>query len=304
MGVRPDVVVRPTSEFGAAEVLGVTTADFGDAGLAEELRATLWDHGVMVIRLAGELTDDEARALASMIGPIKDPVGLTADGTELRYAEDRQIMDSGFVLTEELREQLGDLSFGGDDLRPGLFEGFHTDDTFAERPAAASVLHARELPSGPGGATRFIDMRAALAALDPDTRARVAGRRAVYAYDNGGAFPPRPASTGPLSALAPVTHPIVRAHASVPTRSLYIDLDRATHVDGMDVAEGRALLQSLQDHAEAVAPRYAHEWRDHDVLVWDNASVQHAASGDFPVGEPRRFWRFMIEGSVPAPAAS
>ena len=35
--------------------------------------------------------------------------------------------------------------------------------------------------------------------------------------------------------------------------------------------------------------------------IWDNASVQHKASGDFPVGEPRRFWRYMIEGLVPAP---
>ena len=36
-----------------------------------------------------------------------------------------------------------------------------------------------------------------------------------------------------------------------------------------------------------------------DVLIWDNASVQHRASGDFAVGEPRRFWRYMVEGPVP-----
>ena len=36
-----------------------------------------------------------------------------------------------------------------------------------------------------------------------------------------------------------------------------------------------------------------------DVLVWDNASVQHKARGDYPVGEPRRFWRHMIEGERP-----
>jgi alpha-ketoglutarate-dependent taurine dioxygenase len=68
----------------------------------------------------------------------------------------------------------------------------------------------------------------------------------------------------------------------------------------MSETDGRALLQLLQDHAEAHAPRYAYSWQTHDVLVWDNASVQHRAGGDFPVGEPRRFWRFMIEGSVPA----
>ena len=208
-------------------------------------------------------------------------------------------MDSGFVLTDELREQLGDVSFGGDDLRPGLFEAFHTDDTFVERPAAASVLHARELPTGPGGATRFLDMQAALTLLPADERSRLDGRRAGYAYDNGGAFPPRPASTGPLSALAPVTHPIVRTHAATGARCLYLDLDRATHVEGMAIGEGRALLRALQEHAEDHAPRCAHEWQPHDLLVWDNTRVQHAASGDFPVGEPRRFWRYLVEGPVP-----
>jgi len=43
----------------------------------------------------------------------------------------------------------------------------------------------------------------------------------------------------------------------------------------MAVDEGRALLRRLQEHAEAQAPSCEHAWRDHDVLVWDNASVQH-----------------------------
>jgi alpha-ketoglutarate-dependent taurine dioxygenase len=55
----------------------------------------------------------------------------------------------------------------------------------------------------------------------------------------------------------------------------------------------------LQDHAEATAPRYAHRWQPHDVVMWDNASVQHKASGDFPLGEPRRFWRYSVGSSVP-----
>ena len=96
-----------------------------------------------------------------------------------------------------------------------------------------------------------------------------------------------------------MSHPVVRAHPVTGEPALYLDLDRATHIADMPADEGRALLQSLQDHAERHAPRYAHEWRPHDVLIWDNAAVQHKASGDFPVGEPRRFWRYMIEGPKP-----
>ena len=93
---------------------------------------------------------------------------------------------------------------------------------------------------------------------------------------------------------------MVRAHPVTGEPALYFDLDRATDIVGMPTEEGRALLRSLQDHAEQHAPRYAHTWRPHDVLIWDNALVQHKAGGDFPVGEPRRFWRYMVEGTVPA----
>jgi alpha-ketoglutarate-dependent taurine dioxygenase len=289
--------------FGAAEITGLNPAIHAeDAAVRELLRAALAEHAVVCLRLPAALTDDEARAVASMFGRIKDPVGRTRDGGTMRYSEDRQIIDSGFVLTDELREQLGDVKFGGDGTRPGLFETFHTDDTYTECPAAATVLFARELPSGPGGDTCFIDMRAAFRMLDAPLRTRLIGRRVAYAYNNHGAFPPRVSAEGPFEQLVEVSHPLVRAHPVTGEPALYLDLDRATHVEGMPDNEGRALLQSLQDDAEARAPRYAHSWEPHDVLVWDDASVQHRANGDFPVGEPRRFWRFMIEGAAPRAA--
>jgi alpha-ketoglutarate-dependent taurine dioxygenase len=266
-----------------------------------DLAKQLAEHGVVVVRHAAALEDGELRALAARIGPIKDPIGRARDGSPLRYAEARQVIDSGFVLTDEIRAKLGNVSLGGDAVRPGLFEFFHTDDSYTECPAAATVLHARALPSS-GGATRFIDMRAAFERLDPALRSRLIGLRAVHAYNNRGAFPPRASAAGALEQLEDVSHPIVRAHPLTGAPALFFDLDRATHIEGLPEAEGRSLLQSLQDHAEQGAPRYAHAWRPHDVLIWDNASVQHCASSDFPVGEPRRFWRYMIAGPRPVAA--
>ena len=95
----------------------------------------------------------------------------------------------------------------------------------------------------------------------------------------------------------------------------------AGEVDGLSSqAEGQALLQSLQDAVEGdggggggeegsgeagggggLAPCYAHRWCDWDVLVWDNAVVQHAASGDFAEGEKRTMWRCLLEGEPPQP---
>jgi taurine dioxygenase len=285
--------------FGPAVVEGLSPADITDPAAQAALRDALWSHALVCVRIDHVLDEAESRALASMFGPLKDPVGRTRTGEVLRYSDERQIVDAGFVLTDELRAQLGDLSFGGDALRPGLFETFHTDDTYTERPALATVLIARQLPASGDGDTWFIDMRAAYRSLDPATRVRLDGVHAVHRYDNGGAFPPRVPAQGPFDALVEVVHPIARAHSVTGEPALYFDLDRATHVEGISEAEGRALLRELQDHAEANAPRYAHRWQPHDVLIWDNSAVQHKASGDFPVGEPRNFWRYMIEGPVP-----
>ncbi len=284
--------------FAVIEVRGVDPARPGvDAPV---LQAALARHAVLCLGMRRALADDELQSVARLFGPIKDPVSRTKDGGMLRYAERRQIIDSGFVMTDELREKLGNFSFGGlDDRRPGLFETFHTDDTYTEEPALATVLHARELPASGGGPTCFLDMRDAYERLDPPTRTMLEGLRVVYAHNNEGAFPPRRAATGPADALREVTHPLVRTHPVAGTRALFLDLDRAKHVEGMPVGEGRDLLQRLQDHAEARAQGCRHAWRDHDVLVWDNASVQHKASGNFKLGESRRFWRYMIAGARP-----
>ncbi len=285
-------------DFGVAEVLGAGPTS-GDEHAAA-LRAELAEHGVVCLRMDRPLEDAELQSVAWLFGPIKDPVARAKDGSTFRYSEPRQIIDSGFVMTDEIREKLGDLSFGGlDDERPGLFETFHCDDTYTEEPAMATVLHARQLPPSGGGPTCFIDMRAAYASLDAATRKRIEGLRVVYAYNNEDAFPPRRAARGPAEVLVEVSHPLLRTHPVAGTRAIYLDLDRATHVEGMPIAEGRALLQELQDHAEAKAPGCEHAWQDHDVLVWDNASVQHKAGGNFQVGEPRRFWRYMIAGERP-----
>ncbi len=290
---------EPPEAFGIAEVSGVDPAA-PDARAAARLQRLLAGAGVLCLRMPRALEDEELQAVAGLFGRVKDPVGRTKEGGLFRYSERRQIIDSGFVMTDEVREKLGDVSFGGlDDDRPGLFETWHCDDTYTERPAGATVLHARQLPPSGGGATCFLDMRAAYASLDDDTRRRLDGLHVVYAFNNEDAFPPRRACRGEGEVLVDVVHPLVRTHAVVGTRALFIDLDRAKHVHELPIDEGRALLRSLQDHAEAHAPSCEHAWCAHDVLVWDNASVQHKARGDFVKGEPRRFWRYMIEGEAP-----
>jgi hypothetical protein len=97
--------IRPLpGPFQAVEIDGLSPQrDASDEPRRAQVRAALARHGVLCVRLPAALDDADMCALASMIGPIKDPVGCGSDGSALRYGEDRQIIDSGFVLSEELR---------------------------------------------------------------------------------------------------------------------------------------------------------------------------------------------------------
>ncbi len=284
--------------FAATKVRGLSPTASDEDGPA--LKAALGRSGVLCLRMDRPLLQDEFESVAALFGPIKDPIATTRDGEALRYSERRQTIDSGFVMTDEIREKLGDVTFGGlDDERPGLFETFHCDDTFTREPARVTVLHARNLPESGGGPTCFMDMRAAYELLGEASRKEIEGLRVAYSHNNENAFPPRRAASGPADVLEDVAHPLVRTHPLAGNRALFLDLDRATHIESMPVADGRGLIQRLQDHSEAKAPRCEHEWQKNDVLVWDNASVQHKASGNFKLGESRRFWRHMVSSERP-----
>lgn len=90
----PLTVRQLPGEFGAAEVEGLDPRAVADESTHEQLRETLWEHRVVCIRFKTPLDDVDARATASMIGPIKDPIGRTRDGSTLRYSEDRQVICS------------------------------------------------------------------------------------------------------------------------------------------------------------------------------------------------------------------
>ena len=203
--------------------------------------------------------------------------GATWTATPCGTARRARSSTPGFVMTDELRDALGEVNVGGDDVRPGLFQYFHTDDSYVERPALVTVLHARALPSGGGGDTCFLDMHAAYELLEPETatatrrsvrRARLQQPRCVSATRR----PPRATSSDSSRSR-------IRWCARIRTPeqpALYFDLDRAKHIEGLPPDEGRALL------AVVAGPRRGERTvvracvAAHDVLVWDNARCSTA----------------------------
>ena len=251
----------PAREFGAAEIEGYRPSVGQSVASASELRSALWKHAILCVHLDDPLDDREAHALAEMIGPIKDPVGRTRDGGMLRYSDERQIVDAGFVLTDELRAELGDLSFGGDSFASGTVRDVpHRRHVYGAARARRPCCHARELPSAPGGATCFIDMRAAYRLLESATQARAARPARGERYNNE-ACSRLGSPRGTVRRARDVVHPIVRAHPITGEPALYIDLDRATHIEGLPDAEGRELLQRCRTTPRPRRRATQHAWR-------------------------------------------
>jgi taurine dioxygenase len=171
---------------------------------------------------------------------------------------------------------------------------FHSDFCYLERPAKGTFLYAVEVPSQ-GGDTLFLNMYKAYETLPPALKARVEGLKAVnaYLYES----PTREINGAKLDlSIAPhFAQPIVRTHLDTRRKALYVNRLMTWTVEGMDQAEGNALLDHLFNHIEQDQFIYAHNWRVGDLVLWDNRCTLHART-DFSNKERRLLRRHVVAG--------
>ena len=78
-----------------------------------------------------------------------------------------------------------------------------------------------------------------------------------------------------LARTPDVTHPLVHTHPTSGASTLYLDPSTMVGIEGMDEAEGRALLDELIEHATRPEFVYRHDWRPGDLIMWDNGFMLH-----------------------------
>jgi alpha-ketoglutarate-dependent 2,4-dichlorophenoxyacetate dioxygenase len=71
-------------------------------------------------------------------------------------------------------------------------------------------------------------------------------------------------------------HPLVRTIPGSGRRALYL-ASHASHVIDWPVPEGRLLLRDLIEHATRQEFVYQHDWRQGDLVIWDNRATMHRA---------------------------
>jgi hypothetical protein len=74
--------------------------------------------------------------------------------------------------------------------------------------------------------------------------------------------------------FAPVQQRLIRRHPSTGQKSLYLASHAGTIV-GWPIPEARAFLRDLIEHATQRQLVYSHEWKQFDLVMWDNQATMH-----------------------------
>jgi alpha-ketoglutarate-dependent 2,4-dichlorophenoxyacetate dioxygenase len=92
-----------------------------------------------------------------------------------------------------------------------------------------------------------------------------------------------------------VQHPLVRVNPVNGRKTLFLGA-HASHIVGLPVEEGRALLKELLAHVTQPEFCYRHEWQEGDLIIWDNRCVLHRATPFDTTRHKRLMQRTTVSG--------
>ncbi len=268
LSIRPlDPVSRP---FFGGEVSGIDITKPLTREQAAAIDKGMDQYGVLVFH--GQHFDDETQlAFSRNFGDLEEASG------DLNWGKARRIASP---LVNDISNLDNDNQVMARDSRRRLFSLgnrlWHSDSSFKAVPAKYSLLSARSIPSA-GGNTEFADMRAAYDTLDDDLKAEIADliceHSQLYSRAQLGFAD---FTDEDRVRFKPVLQRLVRIHPSTGRKSLYLASHAGTIV-GWPVPEARALLRDLIEHATHRKFVYAHEWKQWDLVMWDNRATMHRA---------------------------
>lgn len=188
-------------------------------------------------------------------------------------------------------EQVAAIQRRADETTPIFAEIFHTDWSFLKVPPAGTALYGITIPPH-GGNTLFADQVAAYEALPDSLRTRIEDLIAIHSAELGyapdGAYGDNDQSSGRSMKIVTseraretCEHPLVRTHRETGKKALFSSAAYIKGFVGMDKSESDALLLELYGHQTKPDFLYSHPWERGMVVMWDNRSLLHAATGGY-----------------------
>ena len=195
---------------------------------------------------------------------------------------------------------------------------WHSDLSYKKEPSMLSALYALEVPVKDArvlGDTSFASTTAAYDALPEDTKRRLEGLKNVHSYRyyraknvhaqkeetarGGRVIQEHVLTEEQLKSVPDVETPVVRTHPVTKRKSLFVNEAHTSQIAGMPKEESERLLNELYRHIVRPEFIYTHSWRAGDLLMWDNAAVQHKAKFDYDLPLRRLMYRTTVRGSEP-----
>jgi alpha-ketoglutarate-dependent taurine dioxygenase len=155
---------------------------------------------------------------------------------------------------------------------------YHCDTMWAESPQPVISLYGVTV-TAPSAPTMFVSMGHGWEALPDGLRSRAEGLRARHGQLEGG-YPNRGGDedvqdTTFEHSRSTVT-PIGRLHPRTGRTMLYVSQQCTIEILDLSHDENEEMLEELFDQLYAQERVLRHEWREGDLVVWDNLAVQHA----------------------------
>ena len=274
-----------TPVFGA-RVTGVDMSEPMTDAVFAEIRAAFDEYVILIF--SGPVMNDERQVeFSKRFGPLEGTRGVNpASGTPFARQSNLDI-ESGDVIPADDRRMFYQ--------KANMM--WHADSTFKATPSLCSVLTARIVPPE-GGATELASTRAAYETLSDSEKAEFEDLviEHDFAYSRGlvgFTFTPKE-----LETMGPVRHNLVRTNKGNGRKSVMIGV-HAKSVVGWSYEKGRALLEDLLERATRPENTYRHEWREGDVMIWDNQSAVHRATEFDTAQHQRLMQRTTISAGTP-----
>jgi len=284
--------IKPITPRFGAEVFGIDLTKPLTQGEVGEVIEAMDQWGVCVYRSTG-LTDETHIAFSRRLGslfqvPGARPGAMPVSGSVTPAFRSRhkhlEIFDAsnldadGNIVASEMTmiHKRGDRQW-------------HTDSSFSpDGRASYSLLLAHEVPPK-AGQTHFADMRSAYDMLSDGQKRRIEPLVASHSMWYSRMTAGLPITEAEIAQRPSMQHRIVQTHQGSGRKTLYIAA-HASHIVGMPVHEGRALLRELIDHATQPQFTFSVTYGVGDLVIWDNRCTMHRG-GDYDDRTYRRDMR-------------
>ena len=199
--------------------------------------------------------------------------------------------DDPFIAPIPGRKNIIAVKRTADEKVPIFADNWHTDWSFQSQPPAGTCLFGKIIPPE-GGDTLFANQHIALDKMSSELRSKLEGKLAIHSatipYSPKGGYGDKDREMGRSmdirasdDASATQTHPIIRKHPETGREGIYGTFGYIIGIEDMDTQEAMKLLIELSAWQAQEEFQYHHKWKKNMLVMWDNRSVLHRATGGY-----------------------